>query len=124
MLKYFSMRVIITIFSFVVFLQGYSQNIDSLIYNSKYEKNIFTSYSAGKVDTLGLFLAPSQDLKSVNAANQKITSLYMKLDGLGISGLNEAKKVKLIFKTVHSDFLKNYQGSTTLSEILDYGAYN
>ncbi len=101
------MRVIIIIFSLLTILQGYSQNIDSLLYNSKYEKNIFTSYSGGKVDTLGIFLAPSQDLASGNAANQKITFLYKRLDALGISGLNEAKKVKLIFKTVHADFLKN-----------------
>ncbi|MBO9702725.1 MAG: hypothetical protein J7604_21110, partial [Sporocytophaga sp.] len=118
------MRVIITIFLFLVILQGYCQNIDSLLYNSKYEKNIFTSYSAGKVDTLGIFLAPSQDLRSVDVTNQKITSLYKKLDALGISGLHEAKKVKLIFKTVHTDFLKNYQISTTLSEIFDNGTYN
>ncbi|WP_028980146.1 tetratricopeptide repeat protein [Sporocytophaga myxococcoides] len=118
------MRVIITIFSLLTILQGYSQNIDSLLYNSKYEKNIFTSYSGGKVDTLGIFLAPSQDLASVYAATQKIKSLYTKLDALGISGLNEAKKVKLIFKTVHADLLKNYQGLTTLSEIFDNGTYN
>jgi len=117
------MRFVITIFSFLVILQGYSQNIDSLLY-SKYEKNIFTSYSAGKVDTLGIFLAPAQDITSANTANQKITSLYRKLDGLGISGLHEAKKVKLIFKTVHSDFLKNYKESTTLSEIFENGTYN
>jgi tetratricopeptide (TPR) repeat protein len=120
------MRLIITIFSILIFLQGYSQNIDSLLYNSKYEKDIFYSYSVGKVDTLGIFLISSQnqDIMSVKAANQKISALYKKLDGLGISGLQQARKVKLIFKTVHADFLKNYKEFTSLSEIFDNGTYN
>ncbi len=38
--------------------------------------------------------------------------------------MHEAKKVKLIFKTVHAEFLKKYQGLTTLSEIFENGTYN
>ena len=122
-------------FLFLFFFHfSFSQAPDSIVrfsevtFNSDFEREYFTRLiqENDKENLLPLFLGcdETSTAASLLSAENKMKHIYSILDKEGIDKKSEAKKIKTIYKTVHSSFLKKYEFENNFTDIFKNGNYN
>ena len=114
----------ITIFSLFFCSKTLSKQVDTLIFNSTYEKITFLNFvNNPRVEPINLLL-------SINNANkpesiiESLNDFLKSLEKSGIRNFTEKKKIKEISKKVNSTFLKKYTSTVLFSDIFTNGNYN
>ncbi|MCD4835008.1 MAG: hypothetical protein K8R31_14515 [Bacteroidales bacterium] len=111
---------------FILFfsLKGNCTQIDTTIFDSDFEKDIFLKFiESSDINPIDLFIAIN--LKNGNQKiNKQLNDYFIKLESTNISQLKAKKKLKTIYNSVHNDFLKKYNGETFFGDIFSIGEFN
>jgi hypothetical protein len=130
------MRVKGLLFLFVIaiYIPTFSNPVDSIVrvgeikYSTDFEKDNFRRFFVNqeKVDHLQLFVATAKTSNTSTYRNvsQKVESILKQLDGEELTKKPDAKKIKIIYKTVHDALLKKYELNNNFNEIFTTGNYN
>jgi len=105
-------------------LNSIGQQIDSTIFDSDFEKKIFTDYVKSKdVKPFDLYMAInfSEDYKKFE---KELNDFYSDPNNIRIAQYKSKKKIKSIYNSVHSKFLRKYREETYFGEIFKNGDYN
>lgn len=104
---------------------SYSNKLDTTIFSTDYEKNIFLKISDSlEVDPLNVFIGfDYSDSKSERISNE-LHSIYSQLEHKGIRTKNIKKQIKLIYKFIHITMLKKYDDKAFFSDQFIDGSYN
>lgn len=104
-------------------MNGYGAVPDSTLYNSDFEKYVFTRLAAlSSIDSIDLFIA--LDYKPANADISKRVEIYADDLKNKVNQLPVAKKLKTVYKAVHSSFLTKYNEDIYFNDIFSSGEYN
>jgi hypothetical protein len=102
-------------------LSGYSNPIDSTLFNTDFEHTVFKKIaSSDPVDSIDLFLALDY---ATSSAKERIQSFSKDLKNK-IEDYPVNKKLKTIFKSVHDEFLTKYTQDAYFNDIFKTGNYN
>jgi hypothetical protein len=102
-----------------------SNKLDSNIFTSEFEKQVFDDFADSlNPEPLRLFCALQYQKDDYRDMESNIDLIYNKLKTNGIDKKKLNKKIKLIYKTVHSDLLKKYKENVIFNKILKTGEYN
>jgi hypothetical protein len=102
----------------------YSQKLDTLIFSTDFEKQVFTKYeSKAPVDPLDLFLSINYDNQSPNIKTT-ISAFIKMLDEKGVCNYARKKQIKEIYSEVHNRFFKKYTEEAYFPDIFKNGTYN
>jgi hypothetical protein len=100
---------------------------DSIHYTSAFEKKLFVSFiNSGTLDHIGLLLAldPNATEYTLSSANNSINDLVNTLQKKLAGEKDLAKKLKYIFKQVHSNYFNIYDINASFDKIFTDGTYN
>ncbi|MEI6021485.1 MAG: hypothetical protein WCR21_10180, partial [Bacteroidota bacterium] len=121
------------LFLLLVYALSYKATGDSLvkfsdiIFNNGSEKEFFQSYAmqGQKKDIIDLMLMSYNRNNFFNSGNAHLLINLFVSDLLKqTKGLSNAKKVKGVYKAVHSEFLRVYRMQNSFSDIFERGEYN
>ena len=117
-------KKILVLLAFSLSIKAYSTVIDSTLYNSDFELDIFQKVIHSQpYSSIDLFLAMDYTNNSVNYKNevaQFIQKLVIELSDIK----NEKKRLKLIYKRVHEHYFKKYEEVAFFNDIFTSGTYN
>lgn len=119
------MRVYLISILFFSFLPIKSVEIDSSIYQNKYEKKIFNDYLNDiSVNPLELFISYNYNDGLLDLVNGKIQSIKRILDQNNVTQKPIKKQIKEIYNTVHEQLLKKYDEKALFNDQFLNGSYN
>ena len=105
-----------------------SQSLDSINYVSKFEKQIFeeTDSLRSKQSYFEYLFAidSTTNLNYAKKIKKSIDDFIISLDINKINKYSKKKRIKYVFKNVHSQFLRKYEDVVNFSEIFKNGTYN
>ncbi|MBI9054224.1 MAG: hypothetical protein JEY96_10440 [Bacteroidales bacterium] len=118
------MRKIPLIALLILSFNAFCQQVDTTIFDSDFEKGIFTKYlNKEEVKPLDFFIAiNSSDLNL--KIEKKINDFYADPINIKISQYKNKKRIKSIYNSVHGKFLRKYSEETFFGEIFKNGNYN
>jgi hypothetical protein len=126
-------RLVFFLLIFISF-QTLASSSDSLVrlhevkFESDFEKEMLTRAitKQAEPDYLALFMATDKTstTSAFKEAEKKVSEIFAVLDKEELDKKSEAKKIKLIYKTVHDSFFKKYEYKNNFSEIFKNGNYN
>jgi hypothetical protein len=131
MLRYQIIFVLLSVYSLLLHAAGNER--DSLVrycdikFTTGFEKNVVSDYLNNRMPGyFKLFLATSPDVDSQKAANYENSyNLFFENSFRGRFGkYNHRKKIKNIYRHVHSTFLSKYEFDTAFDKIFHNGNYN
>ncbi|MBN1180721.1 MAG: hypothetical protein JXB49_00440 [Bacteroidales bacterium] len=102
----------------------YSNHLDTTLFTSDFEKETFKNYlKSGNIDPIDLFIG--FEFENGNLLSKDIIKSYIsELKNKGIPDYKTKKKLKYIYKDVHSRFLKKYNDLAFFKDIFNNGDYN
>lgn len=113
-----------TILIAVICTNGFCSKIDTTIFDSGFEKELFIKVSdSAEIDPIDYFLSLGYSdnyLSIKTTVNSFVANLQSKYAGEAGS----KKQLKDIYKSVHSEFLKKYDADKYFSDIFSTGEYN
>ena len=118
-------QFVFVLFFFLLSVQGFSTKIDSLIFDSSFEQNLFERLiDSGKIDPLKFFTAIDYSEENYGKIVSEVDRMVNALEAKKIGKKSLKSKVKMIYKEVHSTLLKHYEENVVFNEIIKSGDYN
>lgn len=119
------MKNLFTFFLVAFSLQVFTQDIDSTLFLSDFEFEVFKrQLTTGDADSIDLLVCMDGTEEDAKRIKLEIEKLEQELASKGVSRRSEKAKIKTIYKTVHSALLTQYNEEIYFSDIFTSGRYN
>ncbi len=101
---------------------AWCQNLDTVIYKSSFEKNLFQK--AQDSDALALLLSIDSNEEDYTSAKARMDQFYRIVEAMNLQKKSDKQFAKALFTTVHDQFLRKYEEYANFSMIFKNGYYN